>query len=100
MSSPDPANISFHWGVKIPVRDGVHLSATVYRPKEQRAPMPCIFALTPYISDGLHRLGVYFAATGSPFAIVDVRGRGNSEGTFRPEIQEAKDGHDVVEWLG
>jgi uncharacterized protein len=28
-----------------------------------------------------------------------VRGRGNSEGEFRPLIQEAKDGYDVVEWL-
>ena len=34
-----------------------------------------------------------------PFLTVDVRGRGNSEGSFRPFIQEAKDGYDVVEWL-
>lgn len=33
------------------------------------------------------------------FAVVDVRGRGNSEGVFRPLIQEAHDGYDVVEWL-
>jgi putative CocE/NonD family hydrolase len=30
---------------------------------------------------------------------VDVRGRGNSEGTFRPFLQEAEDTHDVIEWL-
>src|SRR5262249_30895591 len=33
------------------------------------------------------------------FVVVDVRGRGNSEGVFRPYIQEAQDGYDVVEWL-
>jgi putative CocE/NonD family hydrolase len=42
---------------------------------------------------------MYFAAHGFPFLTVDVRGRGNSEGSFRPLIQEAKDGYDVVEWL-
>ncbi len=42
---------------------------------------------------------MYFAARGYPFLTVDVRGRGNSEGEFKPNSNEAKDGHDVVEWL-
>jgi putative CocE/NonD family hydrolase len=42
---------------------------------------------------------MYFAAHGLPFLTVDVRGRGNSDGKFRPMLQEAKDGHDIVEWL-
>ena len=42
---------------------------------------------------------MYFAAHGYVFATVDVRGRGNSEGNFTPMLQEARDGHDVVEWL-
>jgi len=46
-----------------------------------------------------HSFAVYFAAHGYPFLAVDCRGRGNSAGTFRPFIQEAEDGHDVVEWL-
>lgn len=96
---PDAARIEFHWGVQIPMRDGVRLNATVYTPKDQAAPAPCIFTLTPYISAGYHDRGVYFAAHGFPFLTVDVRGRGNSEGQFRPMIQEARDGHDVVEWL-
>ncbi|MHC9084646.1 CocE/NonD family hydrolase [Luteimonas sp. RIT-PG2_3] len=95
----DAAKVDFSWGVKITLRDGVKLNATVYRPKGQSAPAPCIFTLTPYISQTYHDRGVYFAAHGLPFLTVDVRGRGNSEGEFRPFIQEAKDGHDVVEWL-
>jgi putative CocE/NonD family hydrolase len=31
--------------------------------------------------------------------LVDSRGRGNSEGDFQPNLQEALDGHDIVEWL-
>jgi uncharacterized protein len=96
---PDAAKVQFAWGVKIPMRDGVHLNATVYTPREQKTPAPCIFTLTPYIAQSYHVRGVYFAAHGLPFLTVDVRGRGNSEGAFRPFLQEAKDGYDVVEWL-
>jgi putative CocE/NonD family hydrolase len=99
-ASPDvPATISFQWDVKIPLRDGVRLSGILYRPRNQTAPTPCIFSLDPYIAQGAHSYGVYFAMHGLPFLAVDSRGRGNSEGVFRPFIQEARDGYDVVEWL-
>jgi putative CocE/NonD family hydrolase len=55
--------------------------------------------MTPYAADSYHEQGMYFAAHGLPFVIVDVRGRGNSGGLFRPFIQEGKDGYDVTEWL-
>src|SRR5689334_875287 len=91
--------VDLRWGVQIPVRDGVKLRATLYLPAGERAPAPCILVLTPYIADTYHQQGMYFAVRGLPFATVDVRGRGNSGGIFRPRIQEAKDGYDVVEWL-
>jgi len=95
----DPAQVELRWGVKIPLRDGVQLQATVYTPKGEVRPAPCIFTLTPYIAQSYHDRGMYFAAHGYPFLTVDVRGRGNSQGQFRPLIQEAHDGYDVVEWL-
>jgi putative CocE/NonD family hydrolase len=91
--------IDFGWGVKIPMRDGVRLNATLYRPANQAAPLPCIFTLTPYISQTYHDRGMYFAAHGYVFLTVDARGRGNSEGKFTPLLQEANDGPQVVEWL-
>jgi uncharacterized protein len=93
------SKVDWQWGVKIPLRDGVRLNATLYRPAGQKEPRPCLFTLTPYIGQSYHDRGMYFAAHGYPFLTVDVRGRGNSEGSFRPLIQEAKDGYDVVEWL-
>jgi putative CocE/NonD family hydrolase len=42
---------------------------------------------------------MYFARHGYVFALVDVRGRGNSGGSFEPFANEGRDGHDVVEWL-
>jgi putative CocE/NonD family hydrolase len=93
-----PANIDFTWGVKIPMRDGVQLNATLYQPKDGK-PAPVVFTLTPYVADGAHLRGIYFAQHGYVYAAIDSRGRGNSEGFFEPFANEAKDGHDIVEWL-
>lgn len=90
--------IDLVWGVKIPLRDGVHLNGTLYKPKDDPAP-PVIFTLTPYISDSYHARARYFAQHGYAFALVDCRGRGNSEGEFEPFVNEGRDGHDIVEWL-
>ena len=92
--------VQFQWGVKIPMRDGIKLNATVYRPLDQKDALPCVFTLTPYISQSYHDRGMYFAGHGYVYLTIDVRGRGNSEGDFMPLLQEAKDGHDIVEWLG
>src|SRR5262249_54091166 len=108
--SPSPAptpsqpsgDYDLRWGVKIPMRDKVELNATLYLPKTADGSLPktpMIFTLTPYISDTYHARGAYFASHGFAFALVDVRGRGNSGGEFEPFANEPRDGHDVVEWL-
>jgi hypothetical protein len=81
------------------MHDGVKLDATVYKPRNQRDPLPVVFTLTPYIADSYLERALYFAKNGYVFALVDVRGRGNSEGQFEPLANEGSDGHDVVEWL-
>lgn len=91
--------VSLQWGVKIPLRDGVRLNATLYLPVRFDQPSPVIFTLTPYVGQTYHDRGVYFASHGSPFLTVDVRGRGNSEGIFKANGNEAKDGYDIIEWL-
>jgi putative CocE/NonD family hydrolase len=87
------------WGLKVPLRDGVKLNATVYRPQGVKKALPVIFTLTPYIADSYHDRAMYFAEHGYPFVLVDARGRGNSGGRFEPFANEGRDGHDVVEWL-
>jgi len=79
--------------------DGIELAATVYLPEATSAPIPCVLSLTPYGADTSHERGSYFATQGLGFVVVDVRGRGNSQGHFRPYLQEARDGYDAVEWL-
>ncbi len=95
----DSQDVDLQWGVRIPMRDGVELAATVFRPSGQKEPLPVIFTLTPYIADSYEDRAIYFARHGYVYALVDVRGRGNSGGAFTPFAQEAHDGYDAVEWL-
>lgn len=95
----DPGAVTIDWGLRIPLRDGVTLGATLYRPRASAAAAPTILTLTPYVADSFHAAGIYFATHGFPFLVVDCRGRGNSEGVFTPNLQEVDDGYDVVEWV-
>lgn len=87
------------WGLKIPLRDGIRLNATLYPAPADTAQAACVFTLTPYVSQSYHDRGRYFSDHGYTFLTVDVRGRGNSEGRFTPLVQEVDDVRDVVEWL-
>jgi uncharacterized protein len=92
------AGVRLVWDVRIPLRDGVSLSALLYRPQTTEA-APAIFVLTPYIAQRYHEEGMFFASHGYPFLAIDVRGRGNSAGEFYPLRNEGKDGYDVTEWV-
>jgi len=92
-------DVDIRWGMKIPMRDGVILNATLYQPHGQREPLPVVLSMTPYIADRFHPLAKYFAAHGYVAALVDVRGRGSSNGTFTPFAQEGNDSYDTIEWL-
>lgn len=91
--------VDMQWAVKIPMRDGVKLNATVFIAHGQKEPVPVIFTFTPYIGDSYTDRAMYFARHGYVYALVDVRGRGNSGGEFEPFANEGHDGYDVVEWL-
>ncbi len=92
-------DVAIEFFIKIPMRDGIHLSATLYLPTELKEPRPAIFAMTPYIADREHPEAIYFARHGYPALAVDERGRGNSEGEYAPFFNADEDGHDVVEWI-
>ncbi len=97
-AAEEPA-VDMQWAVKIPMRDGVKLNATIFAAQGQKEPQPVIFTFTPYIGDSYTDRAVYFAEHGYVYALVDVRGRGNSGGEFEPFANEGRDGYDVVEWL-
>lgn len=95
--SKDPWT-SFETG--IPMRDGVELAADVYLPKGQTGPFPTVVQCTPYDKSRIFMeedIQLY-TQHGYAIVIVDLRGRGKSEGLWNPPVDDAADCHDVVEW--
>ena len=91
--------------VRIRMRDGVHLSADVYRP-DRPGRFGAILEHIPYRKDDLRALqdrGQNLVLVGAGFVCVrlDVRGTGSSEGVAVDEYTEAEqlDGVEVVEWI-
>lgn len=87
--------------VQIPMRDGVRLSADIYRPNAE-GKFPVILTRTPYGKRNPdHKYafaGSMFASQGFVYIVQDVRGKFDSEGEFYPYIYEARDGYDTIEW--
>lgn len=87
---------------RVPLRDGVTLSADIYLPDTGATPQrwPVILTRTPYLKASLNILnqGRWFAEHGYVFVAQDVRGRGDSDGKFTPYFSEGQDGYDSIEW--
>jgi putative CocE/NonD family hydrolase len=85
--------------ITVPMRDGVRLSANVFRP-EEAGRFPTILVRTPY-GKGRDITEHYQAFVEHGYAVVveDVRGRYGSEGVFRPLEQEPADGDDTLNWI-
>jgi putative CocE/NonD family hydrolase len=87
--------------VSMRTRDGVRLDADVYRP-DAAGPWPVLLMRQPYgrtiASTVCYAHPTWYAARGYIVAVQDVRGRGSSEGEFRPFEDDAQDGADAVEW--
>ena len=84
------------------MRDGVQLSADVYRPSTN-AQLPVLLMRSPYgKTTALSQFGnahpVWYAAQGYHVVVQDIRGRGTSGGEFYPYLNEQTDGYDTVEW--
>ena len=102
MSSQPSHDVRFLYDLKVPMRDGVRLSADVFLPRaEQDLPLPTILLRTPYETtrDGHIEWAVWWARRGYACVIQDARGKYESEGTFYAYHDEGKDGHDTLEWI-
>lgn len=90
---------AFEANVKIPMSDGTQLAANIFRPNANGR-WPVILIRTPYgKQDEKWPGGGDYAAKGYVTVVQDCRGRGNSEGTWEPFLNEAQDGFDTQEWV-
>lgn len=85
--------------VRVRMRDGVRLCTNVFRP-DVEGRVPALLVRTPY-GKGTDLAAAYLPFLKAGYAVVvqDVRGRGHSEGAFRPLEQEVNDGHDTLAWI-
>ena len=88
------------YDVRVPMRDGVALSADIFRPDDDEQ-HPVILTRTPYVKAGpvTVETAAYFAKAGYAMVFMDVRGRGDSYGEFVPYRNDGRDGYDAIEWL-
>jgi putative CocE/NonD family hydrolase len=111
MTAPDrPASaprygVAVDWDARLRARDGVELSANIWRPAADGR-FPAILELLPYGKDNWRRAadevrGAWFAARGYALCRLDVRGTGSSGGVALDEYtaDETRDGVDAVGWL-
>ncbi len=95
-AAPNPG-VKIDFNQRVRMRDGVELSADVYRPAIPGR-FPVILLRTPYLKTGQLKNGNLFASRGYVFVAQDVRGRGDSAGAFVPYRNEGRDGYDSIEW--
>ncbi|HEV7941473.1 MAG TPA: CocE/NonD family hydrolase [Solirubrobacteraceae bacterium] len=97
---PHPlASVEQTW---VPMRDGVLLTADIYRPPHGR--VPALLLRTPYdrqyLRDRLIEVDPLLAMRrGYAVVIQDLRGRFASGGEFEALMPDAEDGADTIAWL-
>jgi len=94
-----PPEIVKSLDVAVPMRDGVRLSANIFR-RDGPGRYPTILVRTPY-GKGRDVAPHYqdFVEHGYAVMVQDVRGRYRSQGVFRPLEQEPADGDDTLNWI-
>ena len=93
-------DVEMRLDVKVPMRDGVELSADMYLPRGE-GKFPTVLMRTPYSNntDDMIAKGCRLANSGYACVIQDCRGRWDSAGDYYP-FREGEDGYDTQEWVG
>ncbi len=97
----DNFEVEMRLDVKVPMRDGIKLSADIYLPKTT-GPFPVVLMRTPYSNnmDPVIIKARGLANRGYVCVVQDVRGRWDSAGEYYAFHQEVNDGFDTQEWVG
>ncbi len=99
LAAQDSFEVEVRTEVKIPMRDGVELSANIFLPKAQ-GKYPVILIRSPYgKGDEKNGDGRFYAGRGYVVVSQDCRGKGSSQGQWEPFANERSDGTDTQKWL-
>ena len=81
----------------VPAEGGVGLATDVYLPAGP-GPFPTVLVRTPYHRRGHLGAARPFIERGYAYVVQDCRGKYDSEGSFTPLIDEARDGKAALDW--
>ncbi len=102
MNDSTPCEIATLINCRVPMRDGVTLSADVYLPGDKIGkPLPVYLSYSPYQATGSRNgIGLHAAREGFAGVCADVRGLCHSGGGFSPwNDQTVDDAWDLLEWI-
>lgn len=108
MSNQEFYDVKVRYDIRLPMRDGLELSANLFMPvaRESNEKFPAILEMIPYRKDDWryqsdHQYMTYLAQRGYVGCRLDIRGTGSSPGIALDEYTptETQDGYDAVEWL-
>ena len=87
--------------IETPMRDGVVLRADLYRPAMGER-FPVLLMRTYYHNQVPFKVdwAVKCARAGYAVVLQDIRGRFDSDGFWRPYVDDPQDGHDTLQWIG
>ena len=94
-------DVQIQLDLKIPMCDGVRLYAALYCPPKGDS-FPVLLIRSPYSTQHPRYVNwaMRFAQHGYAVVMQDSRGRYESDGVWRPYIDETKDGYDTQQWIG
>src|SRR3954469_20157270 len=84
----------------VTMRDGTKLAVSVYLPSGS-GPWPAVLTRTPYGKDvgDPAKNEARYTTNGYVRVLQDARGKGKSEGVYRPFADDVEDGYDTIEWM-
>ncbi len=113
-TDPEPKPRFSRSEVMIQMHDGTHLQTAIFRPLDQREPLPILMQRTPYgVPEDEKTLArpswKELMDDGYIVVFQNIRGRFKSEGTFQmanpseednaANLIEASDAYDTIDWL-
>ncbi len=87
------------WDLRVAMPDGVELATSIFVPAT--TPAPAVLIRSPYGRNGAVSAAdiAIYARAGYAVVTQDVRGRYESQGTFFPFENEARDGAATIDWI-
>lgn len=99
LTNQGAASAQWTLNTRVKMTDGVELSTDVWRNPFDDTPRPVLLRRTPYGRSLSAAEASRLFALGFIVVSQDVRGRGDSDGSYLPFFNDKSDGRDTIDWI-